>query len=140
MSRREGVCAVCARKTAAPPPRMAGQPLCVRCFGRRVVIRTATREDLGARTFYVQTFTGELDPKTGKVLEYTVKLIARRYHCTCPDFANRGVVLVQPCKHVRLVRLLARAAGGLRQVPAGATLHFRLADTATVRRERRAVS
>lgn len=126
-------CAVCARDVAPPARRMAGQPLCARCFDRPVVVRTARAEHLGARTFYVGSLT------TGDADRYTVKLMTgRRVHCTCPDYANRGVVLRALCKHVRLVKLLARAAGGLRHVPHGATLRFRLADPQTVRRRRTA--
>ncbi len=123
-------CAVCARDVAPPSRHVAGQPLCSRCFDTTVVIRTAQAERLGARTFYVGSLT---DPHKDP---WTVKLVARRSHCTCPDFANRGFVLQRACKHVRLVRLLARASGGLRRVPHGITLRFRLVDPDTVRRRR----
>lgn len=95
-------------------------------------IRTATTERQGVRTFYVAPLT----PKVG-VEDYVVKAFSRRMTCTCQDYVHRGQVEQHPCKHVNLVKLLAKAAGGMRHVPHGATLRFTLTDTVTVQQRRR---
>jgi len=72
-------------------------------------------------TFYVSSLSGSGDT-------YTVKRFRASMTCTCPDFVHRGQVLRVPCKHVRLVRLFARAVGGFASVPRGREVRFRLAD------------
>jgi hypothetical protein len=137
-------CAICdVRFNAAPCDRrcasgclvrqpLAGVALCSHCYGRHVTIRTAREERLGARTFYVVSLTD-----TSKVPpQYTVKLFGQRLvrsSCDCPDYTHRGQVLGVPCKHVRIVRLLCRAAGGASRVGKGITVRFRLADPATTK-------
>lgn len=129
-------CALCGRETALPAMRQQrrGFPLCSRCHGRPARVRTAREERLGSKTFYVDP----LAPRAGGLSAgfYTVKLVGRRLTCTCPDFTHRGQVLRQPCKHCRLVRIVARAAGGIRRVPAGVDLRFTLSDPASVVRRR----
>jgi hypothetical protein len=128
-------CAICDRRfVRETDKRPMGRllMLCHECFGRNVTIRTAREERLGARTFYVVSLTD-----TSKVPpEYTVKLFGQRLgrsSCDCPDYTHRGQVLGVPCKHVRIVRLLCRAAGGASRVGKGITVRFRLADPATTK-------
>lgn len=135
-------CAVCdaglsrPRDTDAPSfdarRRRAGMPVCRRCFAATVTIRTAAEERLGARTFYVSSWDA-----AGPF--YTVKVWNRhRAGCTCPDHTHRGQILGVPCKHIRLVRLLARAAGGWSRIGRGLTMTFSLAaGSPTSRKERR---
>lgn len=39
--------------------------------------------------------------------------------CNCPDYTHRGQVLGLPCKHIHLVQMLAKAAGGWAKLKAG---------------------
>lgn len=122
-------CGVCDRETANAPGAV-GVPLCRRCYGRPVTIRTARpAPNLPAvYTFYVSSLSHpNQDP-------WVVKRFRRQMTCNCPDFLHRGQVLMLPCKHIRLVRLLARAAGGWTVIPHGATLRFRLSEPASARR------
>lgn len=118
-------CGICDRETGPSPRGLArlGVAVCKRCFGRPVTVRTATSETLpSVRTFYVTSISGRGEA-------YIVKRLGRtRITCTCPDFTHRGQVLGVPCKHIRIVRLLARAAGGWSKLPGGITIPFRLSD------------
>lgn len=122
-SRRCGICDRAVADYATMPASLKGVPVCRRCHGRPVTIRTARPDPRlpAVYTFYV----GSLSGGGG---EWTVKRFRRQMTCNCPDFLHRGQVLMVPCKHVRLVRLLARAAGSWTAVPPGTTLRFRLAD------------
>jgi len=122
-------CGICDAETGAAAPRMAGAPICRACVGCGVAIRSAASERLLARTFFVRSLSGRV-----------VKVIARRFTCTCPDYVHRGQVVRQPCKHVRLLRLVARAAGGLRQIPRGAAIEFRVSDALAVRQRMKGVA
>jgi hypothetical protein len=112
------ICDIC-RETAA-----AGSRVCAGCARLRLVVRTpATERFAEGRTFYVASLTGGTD-------EYTVKRAHGRMTCTCPDYVHRGQVVGAPCKHVRVVQLLARAAGGVDQIRRGVTLTFRVGGRA----------
>lgn len=94
---------------------------CPRCARTVNHVRTA-RPTAGlpnVYTFYVRSMSDS-------TIEYSVKRFRRQVTCTCPDFIHRGQVLQIPCKHVRLVRLLARAAGGWTRILPGISLRFRL--------------
>jgi hypothetical protein len=117
-------CAVCGRAVDTParlPPRKA--VLCGRCNGLEVVVVTAGAERLGSRTFYVSSAS-----RPG--VRHTVKLVRRELRCTCENYTHVGQVLRQPCRHTRIVRLLGHAAGGVRRLPLGRTLRFRLGQPA----------
>lgn len=127
-------CGVCDKPTGNAAGRV-GVPVCSRCYGQPVTIRTARPAPNlpHVYTFYVTSLSS---PTT----EWVVKRFRRQMTCDCPDFIHRGQVLQVPCKHVRLVRLLFRAAGSWAAIPPGTTLRFRLADptTATTPASRRA--
>lgn len=115
-------CAICDKPLAPSPRRPVVFPnihLCARCYGRKVIIRSAAVEHLNARTFYISSFETPAN-------SYIVKQFKHRTTCTCPDFVNRGQVLGVPCKHIRLLRLLAHAVGGMRFIRRGVSTSFRL--------------
>lgn len=132
-------CGVCDRPVGAANTSLERLEvaLCGRCYNRSVTIRVAAeaarrgaaRVMVGVYTFYIRSLTS---PET----EYTVKRFRQSMTCTCPDFVHRGQVLMVPCKHVRLVRLFARAVGGFAQVPRGREVRFRLAEPGTNARRR----
>lgn len=118
-------CAVCARPVRLTSGDDRGrQVVCRTCFGKDVMITTASTERVPpGRTFYVGSLA---DDAAGP--RYVVKCIGRRTTCTCPDYTHRAQVLGVVCKHGRLVRLLARAAHGIANVPRGVTVQFRIDD------------
>lgn len=113
-------CAVCDRDTTATLGPL-GVAVCTRCARTTQHVRTARPSPSlpHVYTFYVRSMSDA-------TIEYAVKRFRRQVTCTCPDFVHRGQVLQVPCKHVRLVRLLARAAGGWTKIPPGTSLRFRL--------------
>lgn len=127
MSRR---CAVCERPTIRDEA--AGVEVGPCCAGKRLAVRfgQANPDQPNVYTFYVRSFKEAGEGGT----EYIVKRFRRQMTCNCPDFTHRGQVLAVPCKHVRLVRLLARARGSLSQLPWGTTWRFRLPATFRGRR------
>lgn len=130
-----GACAICAhpfRVVSHAKLTKAGDVLlCHRCYGVQVVITTAAIERLGARTFYVSSFGGGAD-------NYTVKRFRQQMTCNCPDYTHRAQVLGVPCKHVNVVKWLAKASGGYRALAHGVTFRFRLADLHPTKGARRA--
>lgn len=121
-------CGLCARELGAAGVRTPLTVLCRFCAGASVRVRTSAAERVGppkVRTFYVSSFQ-QRARVSATASEYVVKRFGRRMTCTCPDFVHRAQVENVACKHVRLIRLLARAAGGVDHVPAGVTLRLRL--------------
>lgn len=118
-------CTLCRRPCVVrPTPRITriSLPVCVRC--QRTTVRTAVQDRLGARTFYVHSFSPDPPP-----VPYVVKAMGRKITCTCPNYVHVGQVLAVPCKHTRLVRCLGRAYGGVYKVPAGTTFTIDLRQT-----------
>lgn len=134
-------CTICKHALSAPPQKgPAGVPVCSRCHGCRVTVRTAGSErtpgDTRVRTFYVTPFrrgTGtrewSIEMNASRTSEYVVKRIGRvRMTCTCPDYVHRAQVENDVCKHIRLVKLLIRVAGGIARIEAGISIPFRIAQ------------
>lgn len=75
--------------------------------------KRAKSDSRGVNTFYV---SGQTQP------EYCVKFIrvnGSRWVCNCPNFFHQQQVFGHHCKHIKVVKALIRAAGGLRNIPRG---------------------
>jgi len=116
-------CGICQRDIATAPPSEGtlGVPVCARCYGAQITIRIGLTPGI----FEVASFG---DSKR----RYVVTRERQQMVCDCPWFGFRDRPLALPCKHVTIVRLLAKAAGGWRQLQqrnAGLTIRFKVQAT-----------
>lgn len=100
-----------------------GVLVCPVCYSAQVRVMTAMTERLGARTFYVDSFT---EAGVAWVVKRFRSGGSARFTCNCPNYTHVGQVLGVPCKHVRLIKLLIRAAHGVTRIRYGVEILFRL--------------
>lgn len=85
----------------------------------KVTFKAAKHDHLsGVRTFYLSSLSGGSDT-------YTLKVIRREglrrpaFTCTCQDFTHRARPLNVTCKHIRVLKGIIEAMGGLSKIPTG---------------------
>lgn len=109
-------CHICPRKVGRADVPKGQFPVCRRCFGKQVEIFVAGRSK--PQVFMVRSLSGR---KMYRVI--WDKLVTS---CTCVDHELHAKSLHRRCKHERLVRFLAKAAGGMRQLVTNQWYRYRL--------------
>ena len=85
-------------------------------------LRAAQRDGTrGVRTFYMPSFTEEGGVYCLKVIRRPTE---RKITCDCPDFYHRAGPRGVTCKHVRAMRRLVRARGGVSRIEPGETVRL----------------